>query len=78
MHLHLVSTWHFRGRQGKLTMGMEWNPDFNLFTLEGCSATYEGKTIQGSNKGGMSPCTWSGPGYSCSYCSVDFPCEGGR
>lgn len=54
----------------------QWKPNFNLFTFEGCWATYEGQSVNGYLHGAINPCDTAGPGWDCSYCSVDFQCEG--
>lgn len=50
----------------------------NGIAMVGCHVSYEGKDYNGYLHGPFSPCHGgSGDlGYTCSYCNVDFQCEG--
>ncbi|PTB37045.1 hypothetical protein M441DRAFT_50339 [Trichoderma asperellum CBS 433.97] len=53
-----------------------WTPRLNGIAMVGCHVSYEGKDYEGYLHGPFSPCGSTSLGYSCSYCNVDFECEG--
>lgn len=51
---------------------IQWDPQWDLTSFGGCSATYEGVTSPGA----VASCSGGTLGTSCSQCTVKIPCEG--
>ena len=57
---------------------VQWWAYNNIFDYTGCKVSYEGIEYEGYLDGAINPCSSrEGTGVDCSYCSVDFGCEGG-
>ncbi|KAH8884141.1 hypothetical protein GQ53DRAFT_811074 [Thozetella sp. PMI_491] len=62
-----------------LPQDIHWQPEFSALSgFGGCSASYEGQDVKGYTSGAYNPCEEeenAGPGWTCSWCGVDFGCE---
>ena len=58
-----------------LPNNLQWTPSASLFAFENCTVAYEGTTYDQGVADGDCQTGSSGPGYSCSRCTIGFTCE---